>query len=201
MTSSLNPPGWYPDPAGAAGSRYWDGHNWGAFVPPGGVYEPSAGTHDPATESGPKASVLTVAQGISLLLLGLVFGYFHAGLLPNVPTRRANAPELVDTIWRTYFLVTLTLCVVSLILGILCLARPEAHPKYSVIAGTAWILTGLAGCYLGFLSVGNGDDMGTPTTYLFSGFGFACAGAVITALSVGVLVRKRSSQLSTIVDY
>jgi hypothetical protein len=24
------PPGWYPNPSGEAGTRYWDGHNWTA---------------------------------------------------------------------------------------------------------------------------------------------------------------------------
>jgi hypothetical protein len=26
-------PGWYPDPSGAAGQRYWDGKNWGPVAP------------------------------------------------------------------------------------------------------------------------------------------------------------------------
>src|SRR3954468_15823525 len=28
MTSSMPPPGWYPNPSGEPGQRYWDGHNW-----------------------------------------------------------------------------------------------------------------------------------------------------------------------------
>jgi hypothetical protein len=33
MTQPPPAPGWYPDPSGA-GSRYWDGRNWGPAVPP-----------------------------------------------------------------------------------------------------------------------------------------------------------------------
>ncbi|HML00165.1 MAG TPA: DUF2510 domain-containing protein [Acidimicrobiales bacterium] len=35
------PPGWYPDPANAAGWRWWDGHFWGHHTS-GGVPPPSA---------------------------------------------------------------------------------------------------------------------------------------------------------------
>lgn len=28
-----NPPGWYPDPSGAGGTRYWDGNQWGPTAP------------------------------------------------------------------------------------------------------------------------------------------------------------------------
>ncbi len=192
MTSPPFAPGWYPDPSGAAGSRYWDGHNWGPLAPPGAVHDRSGNG---------KASLVTIAQGVSLILFALIFGYFHARALPDVPTRRAQAPELVDTVWRTYFLVMLALCVVALIVGILSLARPEAHPLYSVIAGAAVILVGLVGCLLGVVSVGNGDDMGTPIAYLLSGFLFACGGAEITVLSGIVLAKKRRSQRSTVMNY
>jgi hypothetical protein len=31
MTPPL-PPGWYPDPSGAPGKRYFDGHDWTAYL-------------------------------------------------------------------------------------------------------------------------------------------------------------------------
>lgn len=193
-------PGWYPDPSGAAGSRYWDGHDWGAFVPPGGIETRSVA--DKRTRAWTaKASPVSIAQGISLVLFALIFGYFHADALPDVPTRRAHAPALVDTLWRTYFLTVLALCVAALILGVLALVRPESHPLYSVITGVSTVVAGLAGCLLGLLSVGNGDDMGTPIAYLFSGFSLACCGAVITALSVAVLARRRRAQREAVIGY
>lgn len=33
MTTPPTPPGWYPDPAGGAARRYWDGQAWGPFEP------------------------------------------------------------------------------------------------------------------------------------------------------------------------
>ena len=36
MPPQGNPtPGWYPDPSGGGGQRYWDGRNWTAIAPPG----------------------------------------------------------------------------------------------------------------------------------------------------------------------
>jgi hypothetical protein len=34
MTESVGPPGWYRDPGGSGGRRYWDGHAWSAYAPP-----------------------------------------------------------------------------------------------------------------------------------------------------------------------
>ncbi|WP_158600584.1 RDD family protein [Tessaracoccus antarcticus] len=37
------PPGWYPDPAGSGGERYWDGGNWSQVTrPAGGLGAPQA---------------------------------------------------------------------------------------------------------------------------------------------------------------
>ena len=33
MTTPPPPPGWYPDPSGAPGGRYWDGRQWGPAAP------------------------------------------------------------------------------------------------------------------------------------------------------------------------
>ncbi len=33
MAAPAPPPGWYPDPSGAPGQRYWDGHTWHTATP------------------------------------------------------------------------------------------------------------------------------------------------------------------------
>ncbi|WP_442010382.1 DUF2510 domain-containing protein [Mycobacterium sp. 2YAF39] len=34
MTGPVGPQGWYPDPSGSGGRRYWDGGSWSAYAPP-----------------------------------------------------------------------------------------------------------------------------------------------------------------------
>src|SRR5258705_10675427 len=36
MGAASSPPGWYPDPSGAKGKRYWDGDTWHDAIPPNG---------------------------------------------------------------------------------------------------------------------------------------------------------------------
>jgi hypothetical protein len=46
MGAAPSPAGWYPDPSGAKGKRYWDGNTWHDAIPanakPGGVNWPLA---------------------------------------------------------------------------------------------------------------------------------------------------------------
>src|SRR5271156_1699561 len=56
-------PGWYPDPSGA-GSRYWDGRNWGPAAPP-----PAAGGLPKKKQSVPKW-VIVVAVIAVLIAIG-----------------------------------------------------------------------------------------------------------------------------------
>src|SRR5688572_23208822 len=74
MPGSSQPPGWYPDPSGAPGQRWWDGTQWGGpfgqSPPPVG---PSPGSPNPwqRFRALPKAAqvvswvvVVFVAMGI-----------------------------------------------------------------------------------------------------------------------------------------
>ena len=56
-------PGWHPDPAGA-GSRYWDGRNWGPAAPP-----PAAGGLPKKKQSVPKW-VIVLAVIAVLIVIG-----------------------------------------------------------------------------------------------------------------------------------
>ena len=51
MTSSETPPGWYPNPSGEPGQRYWDGHNW-TFVNVPPKYKRPGWYPDPSGEPG-----------------------------------------------------------------------------------------------------------------------------------------------------
>lgn len=72
------PPGWYPDPAGGGGSRWWDGTAWGAeAAPPAGGPGPSGPTG--WTVTPPLASI--GARFAALLLDGLIVGAMVAVVL------------------------------------------------------------------------------------------------------------------------
>lgn len=199
------PPGWYPDPVDTSRRRYWDGAVWDASPYTAAsrdqaamaammVVENRPPDRSDRTPRGGEASGLTVTRGISLILLALLFGSIASASLPEGPTHwNEYATAGADTIWRTYFLAILTLCVGALVLGILSLTRPASHPMFSVIEAAAVIIVGLAGCVLGVLSVGNGTDMATPLTFLGTGALFALAGGITTLLSVIAVVDRRRS--------
>ena len=110
-----------------------------------------------------QGSGLTITRGVSLILLALLFGVIAVRALPEGPTHWSRyATQFADVVWRIYFGTILTLCVAALVLGILSLTKPAAHPVYSVIAGVGMIVVGLAGGVLGYLSVTDVEDMGTP---------------------------------------
>lgn len=69
MTASNPPPGWYTDPAGGGGVRYWDGSTWTPHTGPGAAGRPSPA---PATPRRPGAGALVAALVVVGLLLALV---------------------------------------------------------------------------------------------------------------------------------
>ncbi|MDQ1250114.1 MAG: hypothetical protein QG597_4493 [Actinomycetota bacterium] len=62
------PAGWYPDPSGAPGQRYWDGSDWTAIPPP----PPIRSVQEKTNKLGLTALILAV--------LGFVFA-FSGGIL------------------------------------------------------------------------------------------------------------------------
>lgn len=178
---TVPPPGWYPDPEDANRARYWDGATW----------MPQA----TSTSRERNGSGLTVTRGVCLILLALLFGVIAVRALPEGPTHWSRyATEFADTVWRIYFGTVLALCVAALILGIHSLTRPSAHPMYSVIAGVAMVVVGVAGGVLGYLSVTDVEDMGTPLAYMGFGLLIALGGGIATLLSAIVLAAQRRSQ-------
>lgn len=80
----LSPPGWYPDPSGVSGQRYWDGNRWTEHVsgglPPAPTVEPARPT---APSQTPPATVPTEWGGTTA---GVAWG--------SAPAARSQLPPL-----------------------------------------------------------------------------------------------------------
>jgi hypothetical protein len=98
MTNPTTPPGWYPDPSGTGGQRYWDGTQWTGqtapppIQPPGPAYGYPPGAFDHAPGLAPAPIVVAPAPafwwivpiGFVLLLIGSVGPWISVDLpVPN----------------------------------------------------------------------------------------------------------------------
>lgn len=73
MTSSAPAPGWYPDPNGGPGEKYWDGLKWRADGPAG------PGNVAPYTAAGLSDKSKMVAGLLQIFLGGFGIGRFYLG--------------------------------------------------------------------------------------------------------------------------
>jgi hypothetical protein len=64
------PPGWYPDPGGSGGSRWWDGEKWAQSAAPG----PGA-VGAPVAETDGYAIASLVLAVLGIPILPIIFGY------------------------------------------------------------------------------------------------------------------------------
>jgi uncharacterized protein YxjI len=67
MIQSPPPPGWYPDPAGGAGTRWWDGQGWTEHVqqaapPPGGGWPRSVLLEQPVLVVNQKTKLIELTN-------------------------------------------------------------------------------------------------------------------------------------------
>lgn len=67
-------PGWYPDPAGGGGHRYWDGLNWTEAAPPSSAPAgfPAAGSVQPRAAVSPEKAGMSNGKKVALLVGGTV---------------------------------------------------------------------------------------------------------------------------------
>jgi TM2 domain-containing membrane protein YozV len=81
MTSQQPAPGWYPDPTGGPGQRYWDGAQWQALPPPAPTAPPYGGPRYALDAYGQPMSDKSklVAGLLQIFLGGLGIGRFYLG--------------------------------------------------------------------------------------------------------------------------
>jgi TM2 domain/Protein of unknown function (DUF2510) len=94
MTSQQPAPGWYPDPGGGPGQRYWDGQQWQVFPP---VPAPSPapygdGRFEVDAYGRPLSDKSKLVAGLLQLFLGgfgigrFYLGYTNIGVIQIVVT-------------------------------------------------------------------------------------------------------------------
>jgi uncharacterized protein YxjI len=67
VTAPPPPPGWYPDPAGSGGTRWWDGQGWTDHVQQAAPPPPAAPAGPPLQEPGPGAVSSLYEQPVLLV--------------------------------------------------------------------------------------------------------------------------------------
>lgn len=107
------PPGWYPDPGGSGGSRWWDGQKWAenAAPGPGGAALPSVETDGYAI-----ASIILAVMGIPIL--PLIFGYSSRRRIREAGGRKQGDGLAVAGIiigWITLAIYALTILFIIIV--------------------------------------------------------------------------------------
>lgn len=67
-------PGWYPDPSGAPGQRYFDGVNWGPVAPPPITPPYPSGPGQPGGTASGSERRFTIHYGFALLAIFSLLG-------------------------------------------------------------------------------------------------------------------------------
>jgi hypothetical protein len=79
----MTAPGWYPDPSGNGGQRYWDGINWSTAVPP---------------KRNNTGLIVAICVGVPLLLMG---GCMAVGAVMSIGhDSHKSAPSSTVTVTR-----------------------------------------------------------------------------------------------------
>ncbi len=92
MTSQQPAAGWYPDPSGAPGQKYWDGQQWNAPPPPPGGVPYGTPGYGVDADGQPLSDKSKVVAGLLQIFLGgfgigrFYLGYTMIGVLQIVVT-------------------------------------------------------------------------------------------------------------------
>ncbi|OBJ70726.1 DUF2510 domain-containing protein [Mycobacterium sp. 1274756.6] len=126
MAAPLPPPGWYPDPSGAPGQRYFDGHDWSVRHPGGApvIINNVVGAATPVVvRSGPN-------HVLHLILTVLTFGlWLPVWLLVTLASSRPGTQT-----WRVIGVVFAALMLVGL-----AGSSPGAFVVLALLAGGGYL--------------------------------------------------------------
>ena len=187
--SSPPPAGWYPDPAGSARTRWWNGFGWSDTYG-----EPAA-----AAQSAPATPAPYVAPGTSAPTYGNAPAYQGATAYGSAELEApAGTSPYTPFIW-----VLAVLPIISLIMTIVSGLNPDqtvadaldpdapAFTATDIATGAvSWAIT-LASIALGVLDWRALKRAGVPRPFHWAWIFFAVIGAPVYMIGRSIIVRKR----------
>jgi hypothetical protein len=85
-----SPPGWYPDPSGAPGQKYWDGRYWHAAVPA-----------RPGQQTGRKSSATRTWIIVGLIVSAVIIVVLVFALSPSPAERECKKAGILHGLQGT----------------------------------------------------------------------------------------------------
>ena len=184
----MPPAGWYPDPYGAAGARWWDGQSWTGHVT------------DPAPGVGQQQQSRTLARFSAGALaawcgMGVILGTFEFaaatinvhGLASERTWRNPVSPGawiFVSSLWFLSF----NLMLPGLVVGVVSIAR---HGRHRIARAVALVLVVAGGCVAQLATLGATSDTADVADFVRGGrlasLLFAAEAALIAVASAWAL--------------
>lgn len=173
MTSPQTPAGWYPDPGGGPGQRYWDGSQWtdhyAAPAGQGAMPQPGYAPAGPKPKPSPAPALWWGVPALALLALIGAAGLWVSAELGGRSLNKTNGLEADGRIMLFFLVVGVVLLIVwrangqrwSAVVGAVMFAIATLLPLIYVIepsTGAEGFLVNQAdwstgwGAYLAFLS-------------------------------------------------